>query len=290
MAKISKARLGIWLLGTALFCFLTAQFSPGFSLSPLSQSQAEIVSELAQADIVYLGETHDSVEDHQAQLDIIQALFQKNSQIAIALEMFQRPYQPVLDRYLAGEIDEAQLREQSEYDQRWGFDWEYYAPILRFAQAHQLPVLALNTPTEVTRKVARQGLESLSPQERRYIPPFSEIRTDNEAYRQMIQEVYALHAHGGHGNSEDFERFFTTQVLWDETMAEKIAQFWQANPNYQVVVLAGRGHIIYGYGIPSRVSRRLAGSSVTGRSVLMGNQEADFKEERSPADFYWEHD
>ena len=285
---ISKAQLGIWLLGTVFF-FLIAQFSQGLSLSPPKHTHSEIISELAKADIVYLGETHDRLEDHQAQLEIIQALYQQNSQMAIALEMFQRPYQPVLDQYLAGEINEVELREKSEYDQRWGFEWEYYAPILRFAQAHQLPVLALNTPTEVTRKVARQGLESLSPQERRYIPPFSEIRTDNDNYRRLIREVYDLHAHEGHGNSEDFERFFTTQVLWDETMAEKVAQFWQANPDYQVVVLAGRGHIAYGYGIPSRVARRLSGSSLIARSVLMSAQEAE-PEEESQADYFWVHD
>lgn len=289
MAKISKTKLWTWLLGMLFFGVLFVQFFQGHSLSTPQSTHAAIISELVQADIVYLGETHDRREDHQAQLEIIQALHQQNPQMAIALEMFQRPYQAILDQYLAKAISEAELREKTEYDQRWGFEWEYYAPILRFAQVHQLPVLALNTPTEVTRKVARQGLESLSAQERHYIPPLAEIRTDNPAYRRLIRKVYDFHAHEGHGNSQDFERFFTTQVLWDETMAETVAQFWQANPDYQVIVLAGRGHIIYNYGIPSRVARRLSGRSVTAYSVVMGTQ-AEFKEGRSQADYFWIHD
>lgn len=256
-------------------------------LSPkqVTASHQDILAQLIEADIVYLGETHDSPEDHRSQLEIIQALHQHKGKIAIAMEMFQRPFQTVLDRYLAGEMTEAELQEQTEYDQRWGFDWEFYAPILRFARANQLPVLALNAPTEISRKVAREGLDSLTEEEQQQIPPPSEIRTDNEAYRQLLQESYNQHSHGGHGNSTDFDRFFLVQVLWDETMAETIAQFWQENPEYQVVVIAGKGHIQYGYGIPSRVERRLQETNLVQRSVWLGG----FPEgEEQPADFAWQ--
>ena len=39
--------------------------------------------------------------------------------------MFQRPDQSVLDQYIAGKITEEQLVEQSDYEERWGFPWEY---------------------------------------------------------------------------------------------------------------------------------------------------------------------
>lgn len=205
------------------------------------------------------------------------------------MEMFQRPFQDVLDQYLAGKITEAQLVEQSEYEKRWGFPWENYAPLLRFAKTNQLPVLALNTPTEVTRKVARSGLDSLTTDERRYIPPFSDIRTDNAEYRQIAQEAYEQHHQAGHGNSTSFERFFTAQVLWDETMAETIAQFLKANPDYQVVVLAGKAHIMYGYGIPSRVARRLGSGNLVQRSVLLSTLDGTSSPRNKPvADFIWE--
>lgn len=246
-------------------------------------SPQEILPQLAQADVVYLGETHDNPQDHQTQLEIIREL-KRNSKIAIAMEMFQRPYQGVLDSYLAGQLSEQELLEQSEYKQRWGFPWEYYAPILRFAQEKQLPVLALNTPTEVTRQVAREGLQSLTPKQRSFIPPFSEIRTDNAEYRQMMLSIFKQHQHGSY-SSANFERFFLAQVLWDETMAEKIAQFWQANPDYQVVVLVGQGHIVYSYGIPSRVARRVPDKHLVQRSVLLSPPE-DLADTNKPiADF-----
>jgi uncharacterized iron-regulated protein len=257
-----------------------------------STDSSEILQSLASADVMYLGETHDRPEDHQIQLEILQTLYQQKCQpsvscLAIALEMFQRPDQDDINQYLAGTLTEQQLLEQTQYQQRWGFPWEYYAPILRFAKEHQLPVLALNTPTEVTHKVARQGLESLTPEEQTYIPPLTEIRTDNPEYRQMLLDSYQQHQGTDHA-SQNFERFFTAQVLWDETMAEGIAQFLKTQPNYQLLVLVGQAHIAYGYGIPSRVNRRLEKQPLIQRSVLLSFPQAELlPKDRLIADFIW---
>ena len=259
--------------------------SQKFVASKCFKSISQIVPKLAQANVVYLGENHDSLEDHQNQLKIIQELYKSNPKIAIALEMFQRQSQGIVNQYLAGKLTEEELLEKSEYKKRWGFPWENYAPILRFAKEKKLPVLALNTPSEITRKVAREGLKSLSPSERQLIPPFSEIRTDNEEYRQRLLAAFQQHqAAASHSSSADFERFFLAQVLWDETMAEGIANFVTANRDDQVVVLAGVGHIIYGYGIPSRVARRLKGKLIQ-RSVLLSPPDEENVAQDKAADF-----
>ncbi len=263
--------------------------------SPISQQvykRETLLKTLATAQVIYLGETHDSPQDHQAQLDIIQALRQQNPKLAIALEMFQRPFQPVLDRYLAGQLTEVELQQQSEYDQRWGFPWQLYAPILRFAKEQRLPLLALNTPTEVTRKVAKQGLANLSRQDLQFIPPVAEIDLSNAAYREKILAVYKQF-HQGKTTSTGFENFFAAQVLWDETMAAAIAEFVQANPGRQVVVLVGHGHIAYGYGIPSRVKRRMNLSSNKNKpfrqySILLNPDSELTKQSSVPAaDYFW---
>ncbi len=73
-------------------------------------------------------------------------------------------------------------------------------------------------------------------------------------------------------------------------MAEKIAEFVKANPDYQVVVLAGKGHIIYGYGIPSRVERRLGVGNVKVRSILFSSSyNPVLSADRPIADFVWKH-
>ncbi len=243
------------------FSVLFLSLSPVLCQAPALVVQAptenvRILDALTTADIVYLGETHDSEADHAAQLEIVKALYRDDPQLAIGLEMFQRPFQGAIDAYLAGEIDETELRARSEYDDRWGFPWEYYAPILRFARERGLPVLALNAPAETTRKVSREGLASLSPPERRYIPPLAEIDTEgNPDHRAWVQRAFAQHDFTP--SAEVFERFYAAQVVWDETMAESIATFARERPDYRIVAIAGRGHTVYGYGIPSRVARRL---------------------------------
>lgn len=244
-------------------------------------SSQSALNEMAPADVLYLGERHDQRQDHQVQLEIIQAMHQNNSQVAIALEMFQRPFQEALEQYIAGEINEAQLIEQTEYNQRWGFPWELYAPILRYAKQHQIPLLALNTPSEVAHKVAKSGLGSLAGDELTYIPALADIDTSNTAYRDSI--VQAFGSHSGHGNFS-LDNFFAAQVTWDETMAETIAQFKNDHPQSQVIVLAGQGHVVYGYGIPDRVQRRL-GPDLTQQIVLLNPVQAP--PDQAIADILW---
>lgn len=249
-----------------------------------------LLPKLAKADVIYLGETHDRPADHQAQLEIIQALHRLRPRLAIGMEMFQRPYQSVLDRYLNGALTETELQDRTQYAKRWGYNWDFYAPILRFAQANKLPVIALNTPTEVTRKTARTGLESLTRAEKRFIPPLSAIVLGPDAYRERLQKNYA-ESHHGQGVSINVQRFFEAQVLWDETMAERIAQTLQQQPQTLVVVLVGQGHLLYGEGIPVRVARRMQGvrtrPSFTQVSLLLNDQEADNLSDRPIADYIW---
>ncbi|MEM6254006.1 MAG: ChaN family lipoprotein [Cyanobacteria bacterium P01_D01_bin.156] len=265
---------------------------PGDTADAIAQTQAPlaatqepshqtILDTLTQADVIYLGETHTDPADHAAQLEIITAMYQDRNDIAIGLEMFQRPFQSVLDQYIAGEITESELVKKSEYETRWGFDWELYAPIIRYAQSNQIPLIALNTPREITKKVAREGLASLSGDDLKYIPPINDIDTSDENYQAMVAQVFSHH--GGHGHSgPSFENFFAAQVLWDETMAESVADYVTASPDTQVIVLAGEGHIVFDFGIPNRVERRL-GEDLVAYSVLL-NPTSTAPE---LADFFW---
>ncbi|MEA5597549.1 ChaN family lipoprotein [Rivularia sp. UHCC 0363] len=294
-SKLFILSLGIFIVYTLPSCAAEPTKIPcseKFSNSRCAYNLDKILPELKKANVIYLGETHDSSQDHENQLKIIQELYKNNSRIAIAMEMFQRPFQKVVNQYIAGKITETELVTKTEYTTRWGFDWQLYAPILRFAKQKQIPVLALNTASEITRKVSREGIETLTNAEKQSIPPITEIRLDNIAYRQMVLKAFQQHQTAGHGNSSSANRFFLAQVLWDETMADGIAKFINANPNYQVVVLAGQGHIVYGYGIPDRVERRIQDNNnnkFIQRSVLLSVPEVtEVEKDKSIADFILE--
>jgi uncharacterized iron-regulated protein len=217
----------------------------------LIKSLPEIIQQVADKKIIYVGESHDRYSHHLVQLEIIQALHGMGKKIAIGMEMFQRPFQKALDDYLGGRIDERAFLKNSEYFKRWNFDYNLYRPILQFARLEKVPVVALNIQRELPEKVGRGGLDSLSEEEKKLIP--SQMDFSDRAYRRRLEEVFREHPSF---EAKNFDFFHQAQVLWDEAMAESIDRFLKGNPDYQMIVLAGSGHLAHGSGIPNRVARR----------------------------------
>ncbi len=219
-------------------------------LASLSDMQA-LVAKLADKRVVFVGETHNRYDHHLNQLTIIQGMYAQSPELAIGLEFFQRPFQHVLDRYVAGEIGERELLAESEYFERWRFDYRLYRPILRFAREKGIPLIALNVPRELTSRIASMGIKGLDEADRAMLP--AKMERDDPAYRSRIEQVFNSHP----GSTErNFEHFFEAQLLWDEGMAEQAARYLQAHPHQRMVVLAGSGHLVYGQGIPKRLLRR----------------------------------
>ena len=158
--------------------------SPALDLNAFSTVQ-QIIPALAERRVVFIGEQHTRYDHHLTQLEIIRRLHALHPQLAIGMEMFQQPFQRHLDEYIAGSISEQGMLRATEYYQRWRMDYRYYAPILRYAREHLLPLVALNVPTELTRKVGRVGLEGLSEDERQQLP--ADIEAADESYRQRIK-------------------------------------------------------------------------------------------------------
>jgi uncharacterized iron-regulated protein len=215
-------------------------------LEPLSR----IIAGIEGKDIIYVGEIHDRFENHRLQLQVIRELHLKNRKLAIGMEMFQQPFQNVLDEYIAGTTDEKTFLKKSEYFKRWAFDFNLYREILLFARENRIPVIALNIRKEIVSKVAKQGLNALTEDDLKEVP--SEIDLSDREYRERLREVFVQH---GNPEGRNFDFFYQSQVLWDESMAHNLNAFMEKNPGYQIVVLAGIGHMAFGSGIPKRTNR-----------------------------------
>ena len=74
--------------------------------------------------------------------------------VIVALEMFERDVQPLLERYLAGEIAEEQFLQGIPPWPRYATD---YRPLIEFARAHKLPVDRVQraAPDRVRRRAER---------------------------------------------------------------------------------------------------------------------------------------
>jgi uncharacterized iron-regulated protein len=211
-----------------------------------------LIPTLAENRVVLIGETHDRLDHHLAQLEIIRGLHAIRPELAIGMEAFQQPFQRHLDDYVAGELSESELLHETEYYERWRFDFRLYQPILGYAREHRLPVIALNLPVELTDAVGERGIDGLSEAERSQIP--DEIDRSDSAYASRLREVFDRHPHG---RNPSFDRFVEVQLLWDEGMAERAADYLESHPEATMVILAGSGHLAHGSGIPRRLVRRI---------------------------------
>jgi uncharacterized iron-regulated protein len=210
----------------------------------------DIIESLRSKKIVYAGEVHDRFEHHRVQFEIIRGLHKKNEKLAIGMEMFQKPFQKVLDDYIAGLIEEKEFLKRTEYFQRWSFDYNLYREILLYAREHKIPVVALNIRKEIVSKVSKEGILGLTKEELSEVPADMDL-TDNE-YRSRLREFFLRHQ-SSEGRNFDF--FHQAQVLWDESMAHNLNEFMLNNPDRQMVVIAGGGHMAFGSGIPKRTHR-----------------------------------
>ncbi len=212
----------------------------------------EMIPKLLSKQLISVGETHTNYGHHLNQLEIIRRIYAEFPDIAIGMEMFQQPYQSQLDSFIKGDLSERQLLEESGWYKRWGYDYRLYRPVLDFAQKNHIPVVALNISTEMKERVSEVGLDGVDEEERQQLP--AEIDRSDQAYEQRLREIFEQHPQM---KKEDFDRFVDVQLLWDESMAAQAAAWLQAHPGKKMILLAGSGHLIYGSGIPNRVTRRI---------------------------------
>ena len=224
-----------------LFIFL---FNPGailqaadFTLwdvaSKTEISLEQAAEKLPSPGIVYIGEFHDNAAHHAAQLAVIQSLDKRKRPLAVGLEMFQHIEQSVLDAWVARELSEYEMRRA--FDRNWSQGWDFYRDIFLYCRDRKIPMAGLNVPRSITRKVARKGFESLTPEEIGKLPPIV-CRVDRE-YEEFLRLVM-----GSHGSDSGFSRFCEAQLVWDAAMAIYALEYLKNHPECTVVVLCGMIH------------------------------------------------
>ncbi|WP_020675341.1 ChaN family lipoprotein [Geopsychrobacter electrodiphilus] len=234
-------------------------------------SEQEMLAAIGDTRVVYVGETHDNPASHQLQVDVLAGLFQKNpGGVTLAMEMFTPEQQPLLDRWTAGELTEAEFLRQVKWFENWQMNFALYRPLLDFCRDKHIPVIALNAPKSLVHKVGRTPLTELPKELRAQLP---ELDFTDIYQRSMTESIYSGHSMG----KAMRDGFIRVQTLWDETMAQNLVTYLRSplGEDRQVVVVAGGNHVRYGFGIPRRVHRRLPVSY-----LLIGSQEIEIPKER----------
>lgn len=260
---------------------LSESYPPGTIISASASAPVSfetMIEDLAEADVVYVGETHTRNTDHEIQLKVLKALHQKRPGLCVGMEMFSRPYQHVLDKWSAGNLETEAFIRKVHWYANWKFDFNLYADLLAFIREHRVPLYGLNIAFHVPPKVAAGGFDSLLPEDADRLP--AQIDLSVSAHREYVKEVFKGHQHRRLSSRQyEFEHFYQAQVLWEEVMAETVSVMRESR---FMVVFAGNGHITQNFGIPSRARRRTGAQFCTVMPVAAGKQT-----ELSAADYLW---
>jgi uncharacterized iron-regulated protein len=223
--------------------------------APEPVDATKLLPRLARKSVVLLGETHDNADHHRWQLQTLTALHALRPGMALAFEMFPRRVQPVLDRWVAGELGEAEFLAAAAWSRIWSIDAQLYLPIFHFARMNRVPMVAMNVDHELVKAVDEKGYDAVPPEQREGI---TRPAAPSDAYLEFLMRAYRAHDHVAGAKEADrddpaFRRFVESQQLWDRAMAQGIAAAVKGASAPLVVGILGGGHVVNGFGVPHQL-------------------------------------
>src|SRR5262245_53832056 len=238
----------------------------------------EVLAAAAKRAVVLLGETHDSAEHHRWQLHTIAALHALRPNMVLGFEAFPRRVQPALDRWVAGELTEAEFLAQSDWRSVSRLEPPLHLPLFHFARLHRIPMNAPHREPSLTPHLGQQGPDAI-PSERH--EGVGRPAAPAEAYIDWLLPIYAEHERAGDKpakpdrNDPQFRRFVESQQMWDRAMAEALAAAANRPGAPLAVGLIGSRHLVHGHGVPHQL-RDLGQTEVA--ALLPWDRGADCKE------------
>ncbi|HXT70670.1 MAG TPA: ChaN family lipoprotein [Vicinamibacterales bacterium] len=227
-----------------------------------------MAADLAKADVVFVGEQHDDPNTHRLELAVLEGLARRGRKVIVSLEMFERDAQEPLEHFLMGHMTEEEFLKVSRPWPRYATD---YKPLVDFAISKEWAVVAANVPRPIASEIAKGGLEALQPksaEDRKLFAADLKCPVDDAYFTRFAE---AMGSHPAPGASDDAarkttERYYFSQCVKDETMAESIAAAFAASRAGDkpplIVHFNGAFHSDYRLGTAARVARRLPNARI----------------------------
>ncbi|RZK21575.1 MAG: iron-regulated protein [Hymenobacter sp.] len=213
----------LWLLPLLSF---TLADRPAYRLF-IAQGQPadydQMLSQLAEADVVLFGEQHNDPIAHWLELQVAKDLARRKGpgKLVVGMEMFERDVQPLVSQYMAGTLPDSAFERQSRPWPNYATD---YRPLLQWAQQARVPVVGTNAPRRYAQQVARgslTALDKLPADERQYLAPLPlKVDFDLPGYKNMA----AMFGGEGAAHGGGARTIIQAQALKDATMAYTIRQ------------------------------------------------------------------
>lgn len=211
----------------------------------------EVADDLAKADVVVLGELHETPPVHAMHHELLMALQERRVGIVVAMEMFERDTQTLLLRYLNGFVPETTFLQGAR---PWPHYERDYRPVVEFCKENGIVVLAANAPRKLAAKVVTDGIASVMGD-----PDVARTTTAPEDdYFEAFREE--MKGHPGLSDAK-LHAYYASQCLKDDTMAESITDHLQQlrkdGRRPLVVLICGKMHSDHGRGTVARIKSRM---------------------------------
>ncbi|MFR6643079.1 MAG: ChaN family lipoprotein, partial [Megasphaera sp.] len=190
MKPCLRKQLTLW----AWALFLTVPGLTGWAQEPdivetatgKTLSVSELAGRVKGADVLFFGEFHDNAAIHHLEDELFQALYSlKGRNLALSLEMAEKDTQPVLDDYLDGRIDEEAYLAQNR---PWPNYKDAYRPVVEFAKAKHLSVVAAAIPRPAAAAYAKEGnLADIPERWQPYLP--ASLYPSSLAYERKFAKI-----------------------------------------------------------------------------------------------------
>jgi uncharacterized iron-regulated protein len=209
----------------------------------------DIINNMENADVLFFGEEHNDSTCHALESELLNKMAAKYAgKTALSMEMFETDCQNVLNEYLEGLIREKNFTTEA----RAWHNYKDYRPMIEFAKAQHIPVLAANAPARYVNMVNRMGmagLDKLDKYGKKWLPPLP-IDTATGAYYQNFLQIM-----GAHSGVMNGMQMYQAQNLWDATMGWSISRFYKKHRRYKILQVNGSFHSEDHLGTVSQLKR-----------------------------------
>lgn len=227
-------------------------------------SAQRLVTALADADQVLVGERHDNPDHHSLQRWLLEALAQRRAQGSLLMEMINPDQQASVAQAQAS-IRRGVWPEDLPAALQWqrGWSWELYAPVIEYALAQPYPLLSANLDRSEIKAIYRDP------------PTLSGLAAAVPVQSELLAQIRVSHC--DKLPETQLPAMLAVQQQRDRRMAERL----QAAPK-PALLFAGAFHVRRDLGVPLH----MADSARHGVQVLMlAEVGEDIQAEQ--ADFVW---
>lgn len=209
-----------------------------------TRAQAYVSTEVVQravreSNLVLLGETHDNLEHHRLQRELLGHVIAAGRRPALVMEQLDREFQPALDaeRTRAGRTAESVL-DAGRFNRR-GWQLHGYQPLVELALQYELPLVAANVSRNDARAIVRDPASA-------GLPPVD----------RQVEDALAGDIERSHCGQKPEPALLTGMVTAQRARDAAMAQALQKQAARGAVLIAGGGHVRADRGAPLYLAER----------------------------------